>query len=86
MDFLKKRGFIFAYNSFITYIKVILSKYLKPNRWPKSGLLALNGVLLVAQKWPVGKQEVNCHPKNRISEMAKWSKALNECVYIILHT
>ena len=40
------------------YIKVILSKYLKPNRWPKSGPLALNGVLLVAQKWPVGKQEV----------------------------
>ena len=30
------------------YIKVILSKYLKPNKWPKSGPLALNGVLLVA--------------------------------------
>ena len=41
------------------YIKVILSKYLNLNRWPKSGPLALNGVLLVAQKWPVGKQEVN---------------------------
>ena len=40
------------------YIKVILSKYLKPNRWPKSGPLALNRVLLVAQKWPVGKQGV----------------------------
>ena len=26
--------------------------------WPKSGPLALNGVLLVAQKWPAGKQGV----------------------------
>ena len=41
------------------YIRVILSKYLKPNMWPKSGPLALNGVLLVAQKWPVGKKGVN---------------------------
>ena len=41
------------------YIEVILSKYLNLNRWPKSGPLALNGVLLVAQKWPVGKQKVN---------------------------
>ena len=48
-----------AYNSFIMYIIVILSKYLKPNRWPKSGPLALNGVLMVAQKWPVGKQKVS---------------------------
>ena len=40
------------------YIKEVLSKYLKANRWPKSGPFALNGVLLVAQKWPVGKQEV----------------------------
>ena len=39
-------------------ILLILSKYLKPNWWPKSGLLALNRVLLVAQKWPVGKQKV----------------------------
>ena len=36
-----------------------LSRYLEPNRWPKSGPLALNGVLLVAQKWPVGKQGFN---------------------------
>ena len=41
------------------YIEVILSKYLNLNRWPKSGPLAPNGVLLVAQKWPVGKQGVN---------------------------
>ena len=41
------------------YIEVNLSKYLNLNRWPKSGPLALNGVLLVAQKWPVGKQGVN---------------------------
>ena len=41
-----------------TLASVNISKYLKPNRWPKNGPLALNGVLLVAQKWPVGKQGV----------------------------
>ena len=56
------------------YIKVILSKYLKPNRWPKSGPLALNGVLLVAPKWPVGKQGVNDSTLKRAitNLMKKW--------------
>ena len=44
--------------SYIFYITMNLSRYFEPNRWPKSGPLALNGVLLVAQKWPVGKQGV----------------------------
>ena len=50
------------------YIEVILSKYLNLNRWPKSGPLALNGVLLVAQKWPVGKQEVKSKKGALVSE------------------
>ena len=35
-----------ANSGLIMYIKLILSKYLKPNRWPKCGPLVLNGGLL----------------------------------------
>ena len=69
-----EKGFFFTLKTSKIQLAVEFSQKSKPNRWPKSGPLALKGVLLVAQKWPVGKQKVKLVGVNRVGLWA-WPKS-----------
>ena len=68
-----EKGFFFTLKTTKIIIAVEFSQKSKPNRWPKSGPLAFKGVLLVAQKWPVGKQKV----KSKDSEFMRFFSILS---------